>query len=77
MTEQQKWTSVYKTINKIEAEIIRVHLENESIPAVLINKQDSSYLSLLPGMVELHVPEALAAKAMEILQQIQQQDEQE
>ena len=52
MSDQIKWTSVYKSINKFEAEVIKGNIENEGIPCVVINKQDSSYLSIVPGMVE-------------------------
>lgn len=74
MKDQTIWTSVYKTINKLEAEIIKGNIENEGIPCVLINKQDSSYLTLLPGMVELHVPEEQMAMALAIIEQQTKED---
>lgn len=69
MSDQIKWTSVYKTINKFEAEVIKGNIENEGIPCVVVNKQDSSYLMLIPGMVELHVPEHQMQHALDIIQQ--------
>ncbi|MES2480201.1 MAG: DUF2007 domain-containing protein [Bacteroidota bacterium] len=69
MNDQIKWTSVYKTINKFEAEVIKGNIENEGIPCVVVNKQDSSYLTLIPGMVELHVPENQMQQALDIIQQ--------
>lgn len=69
MNDQIKWTSVYKTINKFEAEVIKGNIENEGIPCVVVNKQDSSYLTLIPGMVELHVPEHQMQQALDIIQQ--------
>jgi hypothetical protein len=67
MTDQTKWASVYKTVNKVEAEIIKGNLENEGIPCVVVNKQDSSYMLILPGMVELHVPESQKEEALKII----------
>lgn len=67
MTDQTKWTSVYKTVNKIEAEIIKGNVENAGIPCVVVNKQDSSYMLILPGMVELHVPESQKEEALSII----------
>lgn len=76
MTTETKWISVYKTINKFEAEVIKGNIEHEGIPCVLVNKQDSSYLTLLPGMVELRVPEESIALAQMIIQK-QTKEEQE
>jgi hypothetical protein len=77
MSNQTKWISVYKTLNKFEAEVIKGNIENEGIPCVVINKQDSSYLSLIPGMVELHVPEQQQQQALDIIAQQQQKKEEE
>lgn len=74
MSDQIKWTSVYKSINKFEAEVIKGNIENEGIPCVLINKQDSSYLSIVPGMVELHVPSQYEQQALEIIAQQQKEE---
>lgn len=74
MNDQIKWTSVYKTINKFEAEVIKGNIENEGIPCVVVNKQDSSYLTIIPGMVELHVPESQQQQALNIIQQQQKEE---
>jgi hypothetical protein len=74
MSDQIKWTSVYKSINKFEAEVIKGNIENEGIPCVVINKQDSSYLSIVPGMVELHVPSQHEQQALEIIAQQQKEE---
>lgn len=74
MNDQIKWTSVYKTINKFEAEVIKGNIENEGIPCVVVNKQDSSYLTIIPGMVELHVPESQKQQALNIIQQQQKEE---
>ncbi|TDQ09556.1 putative signal transducing protein [Pedobacter metabolipauper] len=39
------WIKVYITENPYEAEIIKQALEENGIPAVVLNKQDSSYKS--------------------------------
>ncbi|MCC6185718.1 MAG: DUF2007 domain-containing protein [Chitinophagaceae bacterium] len=75
MNNQTKWTSVYKTISKVEAEIVKGNIENEGIPCVVVNKQDSSYLMILPGMVELHVPEDQKELALAIIAQQTTEDE--
>jgi hypothetical protein len=46
----------------------------EGIPCVIINKQDSSYLSIVPGMVELHVPILHEEQALSIITQQQKEE---
>jgi hypothetical protein len=65
MSEQLPWVCIYKTTQRFEAEAIRGNLENEGIPCVVLNKQDSSYLSF--GYVEVHVPENRKQEAEEKL----------
>jgi hypothetical protein len=48
------WTCIFKSSSRFEAEAVRGNLENANIPAVVVNKQDSSYLAF--GYVEVHVP---------------------
>jgi len=40
---ESNWTKVYTTENAITAEIIKQALVENDIPAVVMNKQDSSY----------------------------------
>ncbi|GGC55924.1 hypothetical protein GCM10011387_06870 [Pedobacter quisquiliarum] len=40
---ENNWTKVYTTSNPITAEIIKQALVENDIPAVVMNKQDSSY----------------------------------
>lgn len=40
---ENNWTKVYTTSNPITAEIIKQGLIENDIPAVVMNKQDSSY----------------------------------
>lgn len=46
------WTKVFDTFFSHRAELVREHLEQQNIAAVVINKQDSSYLF---GKCELYV----------------------
>jgi hypothetical protein len=48
------WTKIYTTSDPIKAELIKQLLEENGIEAVLLNKQDSSYLF---GEVQVLVPE--------------------
>jgi hypothetical protein len=47
------WYKIYSTGNYAEANIIKGMLEENSIKAIMLNKQDSSYLFL--GEIELYV----------------------
>lgn len=55
MKDQIKWICIHKTNNRFEAEALHGNIESAGIPCVIINKQDSSYLSF--GYVEVHIPE--------------------
>ncbi|MBK7692150.1 MAG: DUF2007 domain-containing protein [Bacteroidetes bacterium] len=61
MNEKINWVCVYKTSNLFEAEVVKGNIESAEIPCVIVNKQDSSYLSF--GYVEVHVPATLAKAA--------------
>ena len=50
----QKWYLLFSTRNFPEASIIKGMLEENSVPVLLVNKQDSSYLNF--GDIELYVP---------------------
>jgi hypothetical protein len=49
----KSWCKIYTTDSYAEANIIKGMLEENSIQAILLNKQDSSYLFL--GEIELYV----------------------
>lgn len=40
---ENNWVKIYKTENAFTAEIIKQALEENGIPAVVLNQQDSSY----------------------------------
>ena len=66
------WTLLYKTALYTEAAIVKGKLEENNIPAQILNKQDSMYVLTLPGMHEVYVPEHLRELAMGVLQQVLQ-----
>jgi predicted glycoside hydrolase/deacetylase ChbG (UPF0249 family) len=51
---ESNWTKVYTTENAYSAEIIKQALTENGIPAVLMNKQDSSYKTFGVVMVMVH-----------------------
>jgi hypothetical protein len=65
MSDKIKWICIYKSNNKFDAEVVKGNLESNQIPCVLLNKQDSSYISF--GYVELHIPEEFKTQADAIL----------
>ena len=60
--QDSHWEVVFSTTLLYKAEIIKGMLEEEGIQAVIVNKQDSSYISF--GEIELLVPleDVLTAK---------------
>jgi len=68
MSDKIKWICIYKSNNKFDAEVVKGNLESYDVPCVVINKQDSSYISF--GYVELHVPEEFKTQAETILKDI-------
>jgi hypothetical protein len=63
----QNWYLLYSTRNLPEASIIKGMLEENSVPVMIVNKQDSSYLSF--GDIELYVPAHLKDIATQLLDQ--------
>ena len=50
----KKWFLLYSTRNLPQASIIKGMLEENSVPVMMVNKQDSSYLNF--GDIEVYVP---------------------
>jgi hypothetical protein len=50
----ENWYLLLRTDKYTDAEILRGLLEENQIPVVLVNKQDSSYIFL--GDIEVYVP---------------------
>ncbi len=63
----KNWFLLYATQNLSEASIIKGMLEENSVPVLLINKQDSSYLNF--GDIELYVPSHLKDIAKHLVDQ--------
>ena len=61
----EQWETVYSSPLLYKVEILRALLEEEEIPAVIINKKDSAYLAF--GEVELYVKRSDVMTAMQIV----------
>ena len=61
-----EWEVIISTTLLYKAEIIKGLLEDEGIPCVIVNKQDSSYLAF--GEIELFVPREDVLKAKQIME---------
>ena len=65
---EKDWKRVFKTTQVYEANVLEAKLREHGIEAHIVNKQDSAYGVLLPGNIELYVPEAHEARALEIIE---------
>ena len=63
----KNWCLLYTTRSLSQANIIKGMLEENSVPASVINKQDSSYNNF--GDIELYVPVHLIDIAKHLLDQ--------
>ncbi len=66
MSEERQWSLIYTTTQPIEAEMVKQMLESNGIEAIVINKRDSSYLTL--GEAELYVEAENATKAKTLIE---------
>jgi hypothetical protein len=71
MTTPSNWICIHKTSSRFEAEAIRGNLDANGIACVVMNKQDSSYISI--GYFEIHVPEQEATRALTFLSNTNEQ----
>lgn len=60
-----RWKSIYRTKDRIKAEIVKDVLEDRDITAIIVNKQDSAYVVL--GELEIHVPLEEVMEALKII----------
>jgi|TARA_Y100000385_G_C12795073_1_gene509360 hypothetical protein len=67
---QNNWITLVTTNKPYQLEIIKGKLLENSIPSVIINKIDSSYLNF--GEAELKVKEFDFEKAQEILKNVEE-----
>lgn len=59
------WESILKTRVLSDAQLLAGLLNDNDIPAQVLNKQDSSYLVF--GEIEVFVPETMYEEAMKII----------
>lgn len=64
---EKDWVKVYASNVSYEAEIIKGMLLENEIEAVVVNRQDSSFVTMLPGMDEVYVHQSNEAKAKELI----------
>lgn len=64
---EKDWVKVFASNVSYEAEIIRGMLQENEIEAVVINRQDSSFVTMLPGMDEVYVHNSNETKAKELI----------
>ncbi len=62
----KKWEKVYSSPSLQDVELMRILLEKNDIPAVVMNKQDSMYVVL--GDIELHVQQDNVLRAINLLE---------
>ncbi|MGI9191672.1 MAG: putative signal transducing protein [Chitinophagaceae bacterium] len=65
MNNRTDWICIQKTSSRFEAEAMRGNLEHAGFNCVVLNKQDSAYISI--GYFELHVPQQEAEAAQTYL----------
>lgn len=63
----KNWYLLYSTRNFAQASIIKGMLEENSVPVMLVNKQSSAYINIIPGDIELYVPAHLQDIASQLL----------
>ncbi len=66
------FVKVFTTNDQIEGGIIASMLQEKDIKAVLMNKQDSAYVSI--GEIELYVPAIDFDRALRLIEDLQSQD---
>ena len=64
------WTLLFKTALYTEAAIVKGKLEENNIPAQILNKQDSMYVMTLPGLHEVYVPAHMKELADSVLKDV-------
>ena len=60
------WTKVFEDQNQIRAEIVKGVLEQNGIPAVVMDKKETAYK--IHGTYEVLVPNNEAAQALQLIQ---------
>jgi hypothetical protein len=65
--DDKNWTLVFTSNKPFQGEIVKQMLENNGIDAVVINKQDSSYLTF--GDVEVYVLAGFEVAAKKLIEE--------
>lgn len=65
MSNDITWIVLHKTTSNFEAEALKGNLEAHGIPAIILNKKDSSYNTF--GYVEVHVDKTKIEEAEALL----------
>ena len=60
------WFKIYSSPNLPQASIVKGMLEENNVPVMLVNKQDSSYLNF--GDIEIYVPAHLKEIAHHLME---------
>jgi len=68
-TQQLNWELLYGTRHLYKAEILKALLEEADIQTVIINKQDSAYITI--GEIEVYVNRNEIIKAIDILKRFE------
>lgn len=63
---ENDWKKIKTYTNAIQAEIVKQMLEENGLPTVVLNKQDSSYLF---GKIELYVSESSVEAAVRLIEE--------
>jgi hypothetical protein len=66
---EEKWEVIFTSSKEYQVEIMKALLEEENIPGVIVNKQDSSYIAF--GEIELYVKNEDILKAKQIINRSQ------
>lgn len=68
MESASQWVKIFSSDLLYKIEIAKGVLEENGIPSVVLNKQDSSYVVF--GLIELYVNSQYALKAVNLIKEI-------
>jgi hypothetical protein len=64
---EKDWIKIFSTDRPFEAEMVKGMLLENGVNAVLLNRQDSSYIQALPGQAEIYVHTSQVTQALELM----------
>jgi hypothetical protein len=71
-SNKEQWEKVFGTNAEYQAGILKALLEEENIVSIVVNKQDSSYLSF--GEIEVYVKSEDVLKAKQLATKLSKDD---